>query len=69
MKKMHAVLMAVLSMTMGFPAVQVDDRIYRYSEHGGLMRPADSGSIGFSDAGMSVQFNGIIRWQTRARQT
>ncbi|MAJ54883.1 MAG: hypothetical protein CBC67_02600 [Gammaproteobacteria bacterium TMED107] len=46
-KKMHVVLIALFSMTMGLPAVQADDRIYRYSEHGGLMRPADSGSIGF----------------------
>ena len=46
-KKMHVVLIALFSMTMGLPAVQADDRIYRYSEHGGLMRPADSGSIEF----------------------
>ena len=46
-KKMQVVLIALFSMTMGLPAVQADDRIYRYSEHGGLMRPADSGSIGF----------------------
>ena len=46
-KKMHVVLMTLFSMALGLPAVQADDRIYRYSEHGGLMRPADSGSIGF----------------------
>ena len=46
-EKMHVVLIALFSMTMGLPAVQADDQIDRYSEHGGLMRPADSGSIGF----------------------
>ena len=46
-KKMHIVLITLFSMTIGLPAVQVDDWINRYSEHGGLTRPADSGSIGF----------------------
>ena len=31
-KKMHVVLITLLSMTMGLPAVQADDRINSYSE-------------------------------------
>ena len=46
-KKVHVALTTLFSMTMGLPAVQADDRINRYSEHGGLTRPADWGSIVF----------------------